>query len=166
MMTYEDSLELEHFGVKGMKWGVRRYQNADGTLTAAGKEKLKNYKFKERNKVSAQMTKYTNSAKRYREKKKQKGIYIRPEKNKEIDKRISDFKKELKAIEKMKFSDMQEERIARGKQWAKLYGVGAFAGVPGVALAQITGIVQNPSAKISDMRIERVSSYDSRRKQK
>lgn len=28
---------LEHHGVKGMKWGIRRYQNADGTLTAAGK---------------------------------------------------------------------------------------------------------------------------------
>jgi hypothetical protein len=31
--------ELKHHGVKGMKWGVRRYQNADGTLTPAGKMK-------------------------------------------------------------------------------------------------------------------------------
>lgn len=28
---------LQHHGILGMKWGVRRYQNADGTLTAAGK---------------------------------------------------------------------------------------------------------------------------------
>lgn len=32
---------LCHHGIKGMKWGVRRYQNEDGTLTAAGKERLR-----------------------------------------------------------------------------------------------------------------------------
>lgn len=31
--------ELEHYGVLGMKWGIRRYQNKDGTLTAAGKKR-------------------------------------------------------------------------------------------------------------------------------
>ena len=28
---------LEHHGVKGMHWGIRRYQNADGSLTEEGK---------------------------------------------------------------------------------------------------------------------------------
>lgn len=34
--------ELYHWGIKGMKWGVRRYQNADGTLTDAGKKRYLN----------------------------------------------------------------------------------------------------------------------------
>lgn len=33
--------ELYHHGIKGMKWGVRRYQNEDGTLTNAGKKKTR-----------------------------------------------------------------------------------------------------------------------------
>ena len=32
---------LSHHGIKGMKWGVRRYQNEDGTLTEAGKKRYR-----------------------------------------------------------------------------------------------------------------------------
>ena len=33
------SNELQHHGIKGQKWGVRRFQNADGSLTAEGKKR-------------------------------------------------------------------------------------------------------------------------------
>ena len=35
-----DRDELMHHGVKGMKWGVRRYQNKDGSLTLSGKKRF------------------------------------------------------------------------------------------------------------------------------
>lgn len=37
-MTWEENC-LTHFGIFGMKWGVRRFQNEDGTLTEEGKKR-------------------------------------------------------------------------------------------------------------------------------
>ncbi len=39
MQKYKRPDELYHYGRKGMKWGVRRYQNKDGSLTDAGKRR-------------------------------------------------------------------------------------------------------------------------------
>lgn len=36
-----DKNYLQHYGVEGMKWGVRRFRNKDGTLTEAGKRRYK-----------------------------------------------------------------------------------------------------------------------------
>lgn len=38
MRIYTD--ELYHHGIKGMRWGIRRYQNPDGTYTDAGLKRL------------------------------------------------------------------------------------------------------------------------------
>lgn len=49
--------ELTHHGVLGMKWGVRRFQNKDGTLTPAGKRRAQ----KEANILSKAMEKHLDT---------------------------------------------------------------------------------------------------------
>ena len=38
-MIYVKSNELYHHGIRGQKWGIRRFQNPDGTLTEAGRKR-------------------------------------------------------------------------------------------------------------------------------
>lgn len=38
--------DLEHYGILGMKWGIRRYENPDGSLTEAGKRRYAKYERK------------------------------------------------------------------------------------------------------------------------
>lgn len=56
--------ELCHYGVKGMKWGIRRYQNKDGTLTDAGKRRQTKKESKEQKRTQKNETKKQTSSKK------------------------------------------------------------------------------------------------------
>lgn len=53
---------LMHYGIKGMKWGIRRFQNADGSLTAAGKKRYGSGEGTERQKKSVDAKKVAKTA--------------------------------------------------------------------------------------------------------
>lgn len=96
-----ENVTLQHHGVKGMRWGIRRYQNTDGSLTAAGKKRrslgqaVKDYK--------------TN---RVRKKNLEKARAARIDKQKEAAKRKIDLEKGKIPVKKMTDEELKA-RIAR-----------------------------------------------------
>ena len=85
MWHYNDSNTLMHYGIKGMKWGVRRYQNKDGSLTPLGKSRYQQEVERVQNKHSA--SGYRKSAKSYDDERKasQKVGYKQWAKNNYLD---------------------------------------------------------------------------------
>lgn len=67
--------ELYHWGIKGMKWGVRRYQNKDGSLTPAGqkhrtiREKIHDHKVAKKRKAALEKARATKAANKEAEEK-------------------------------------------------------------------------------------------------
>lgn len=56
-MIFTYNQELYHYGVKGMKWGVRRYQNKDGTLKSKGKKRYEETNENSNNKNKTEINK-------------------------------------------------------------------------------------------------------------
>ena len=59
MSTY--NYELYHHGVKGMKWGIRRFQKKNGSLTPAGKRRYSDDVYDKKNAYKAAKKAYDNS---------------------------------------------------------------------------------------------------------
>lgn len=81
---------LEHHGILGQKWGVRRYQNPDGTLTKAGKRHIKQIEKKDAKWAKKNYDKIYNQA--YKKSRSELNDYILNDLNKRIKMKNSDGK--------------------------------------------------------------------------
>lgn len=64
----EQHLYLAHHGIKGQRWGVRRFRNKDGSLTNAGKERYGNDSLGSNSKPTRREKKITKYEEKYRKK--------------------------------------------------------------------------------------------------
>lgn len=96
--------ELQHHGVKGQRWGVRRYQNANGTLTAAGRVRYNKLQSSEISKVKRRLADDTKSYNKRNDK-----IETKLQKAKENNnaKKVSDLT-EKKNINKQKYAEAKK----------------------------------------------------------
>lgn len=148
---------LEHYGILGMKWGVRRTPEQLGHRK---EEKLERYKAKETAKVEKRYNKQVEADKKLQAKtkaanKKRKAqgketpdwIKRDQEVYKQIQKQQKDlYAKELEAIRKMSYKDMQKEKVQLGIN----YTTALVASTGSIALAALTpvpiGFITVPNA--------------------
>lgn len=102
---------LEHHGVKGMKWGVRRYQNKDGSLTNAGKKRY--------SEVRQLTTKSGEKVWSVRKKSKDAGSYTYSLISKQSGKKIGDLLLDRESPSSLNINWIGIKPSARGKGYAQ-----------------------------------------------
>lgn len=125
--------ELYHFGVKGMKWGVRRYQNEDGSLTSLGKKRdkmLSDRKIAKRNSTTSNIVNAEYSRREFEDAK----TRLKLENQKNKSKRQQDLEKKY-----LKQGFAKDEAEIKAYNRAKTETILKVAG--GIALASAAAYV-------------------------
>jgi hypothetical protein len=117
--------ELYHYGVRGMRWGVRRYQNKDGSLTPAGEKRLADYKSKEIDRVTKKYqvekltTKQNKLEREFEEKNDTRSLAKLTRARYRVLKAETMEFLEKRAINSMTYEEMKNERAEVRKEKAK-----------------------------------------------
>ena len=118
--------ELYHYGVKGQKWGVRRYQNSDGSLTDAGKKRVAKLNAKINKADKKAIEGFDSSKKHFQDKKifsKEKGLDEYQKAT--ISKQSSDYyRKKLRSmgVNRNESLKVRAAEYEAGKAFAEKYG--------------------------------------------
>lgn len=109
------SNELYHYGIRGMKWGIRRFQNPDGTLTAAGRRRYGTVENLERGMTKKQAAAHDAA----------KNAAINSGKTSEVQKFSSELTREemARAVQRIqdeqKLSELRTKDVSAGQQKVK-----------------------------------------------
>ena len=125
------SYKLYHHGILGQKWGIRRYQNADGSLTPAGKARLQKQDTKWAKKNYNKIYKET-----YKKSAREINTYVKTDLNKRMTARnkdgslskayVNDYNRKLAELMNKNVSEI-ESPSGRVVQWiAKRGDVGVY----------------------------------------
>lgn len=162
MWTYNYSPELYHHGIPGQRWGIRRYQNPDGTLTAAGRKRLNKHYDMDGN-LNRRGEKIVNYEKQSRE------TMINKQYNKKFnktnDERVKQYLRQVKnetidSLTKRSNDDLINDYWNRYVDVRKHAMVGQFIG--GVFLSATTSGIRN----LNDMREDNTTLVSKERRDK
>ena len=124
--------ELTHWGVKGMRWGIRRYQNKDGTLTPAGKKrynaemsklKAEEKVLKNKMKTKSQLDKLEAKRKEVEDLRKGKLPVSSKESSEPKKKTVKDLSDEelFKVVNRLnlekRYSELNPQQVSKGKKF-------------------------------------------------
>lgn len=115
-MTYKEYQdELYHHGIKGMRWGVRRYQNPDGSMTAEGLKKRRNVisgdktVMQEGSNIAGRAGNISRNAERIKKERAGRGIDLRKMSDQELQKAVNRMNLERN------YNNLKYEKINAGK---------------------------------------------------